>query len=263
MAQKFFYVENFVLRKAFFLFPPKIFQTAQDNDMNRKLIAICAFTLTLVFAVWQFAHFNTEAKSCFSFADNAETKVVYLTFDDGPTDRVTPKILDVLDEEDVKATFFIIGRNAERRKYLINREFRSGHTVAVHSYTHRYDEIYRDKQSLLKDIADCNAVIRSVTGKNSNIYRFPGGSFNATPELVDCVVQSGFRYVDWNAGLCDAEIPNATAEMLYRAAVATSEGINHVVMLAHDSTDKINTPAALKMVIKYFKDKGFAFDVFR
>ena len=228
--------------------------------MNKKIVAICAVTLTLFFAFWQFAHYKSEVKSCFSFADNADRKVIYLTFDDGPTDRITPKILDVLDEEDVKATFFIIGRNAERRKYLINREYQSGHTVAVHSYTHRYNEIYKDKAALLKDIEDCNAVIRSVTGEYSKIYRFPGGSSNARPELVDCVVENGYRYVDWNAGLCDAEIPNATAEQLYKAAIATAEGINHIVMLAHDSTDKVNTPEALRLVIKYFKEKGYSFE---
>ena len=230
--------------------------------MNRRLVAICAFTLSLVFAIWQFTHSNLEAKNCFSFADSAEQKVIYLTFDDGPTDRVTPKILDILDEENVKATFFIIGKNAERRTYLINREHQSGHTVAVHSYSHRYNDIYRDESSLLKDIEDCNRVIRSVTGMYSNVYRFPGGSFNATPALVDCVNAHGYKYVDWNAGFCDAEIPNATAEQLYKAAVATAEGINHIVMLAHDSTDKVNTPEALKMVIQYFKDKGYSFDKF-
>ena len=230
--------------------------------MNRRLVAICAFTLSLIFAIWQFTHTGLEAKNCFSFADNAEPKVIYLTFDDGPTDRVTPKILDVLDEENVKATFFVIGRNAERRTYLINRENQSGHTVAVHSYSHRYDEIYSSEEALLKDIADCNRVIRSVTGKSSNVYRFPGGSFKATPELVKCVVDNGYRYVDWNAGFCDAEIPNATAEQLYKAAVATAEGINHVVMLAHDSTDKVNNPEALRKVIRYFKDKGYSFDTF-
>lgn len=242
--------------------PPKICISAQIKDMNRRLVAICAFTLSLLFAVWQFAQYNSEAKNCFSFADNAERKVIYLTFDDGPTDRITPKILDVLDEEDVKATFFIIGRNAESRRYIINREYLSGHTVAVHSYTHRYGEIYRDRESLLKDIEDCNRVIHSITGSYSRIYRFPGGSFNATPELVKCVVDEGYRYVDWNAGLCDAEIPNATAEQLFKAAVSTSAGINHVVMLAHDSTDKINTPQALRKVIRYFKQKNYSFDVF-
>lgn len=230
--------------------------------MNRRLVAICAFTLSLVFAIWQFLHYSVEVKNCFSFADSAEQKVVYLTFDDGPTDRVTPKILDVLDEENVKATFFVIGKNAERRTYLIEREFKSGHTVAVHSYSHRYDEIYRDEKALLKDIEDCNRVINSVTGEYSTVYRFPGGSFKTTPELVNCVVANGYRYVDWNAGFCDAEIPDATADQLYNAAVATAEGINHVVMLAHDSTDKVNTPVALRKVIRYFKNKGYSFDKF-
>lgn len=230
--------------------------------MNRRLAAICAFTLSLVFAIWQFAHYNQDVKSCFSFADSADKKVIYLTFDDGPTDRVTPKILDVLDEEDVKATFFIIGINAERRPYLIQREYESGHTVAVHSYTHRYNEIYSSEAALLKDIEDCNRVIYSVTGEYSKVYRFPGGSFNATPELVKSVVENGYRYVDWNAGFADAEILNASSEQLYKSAVATGDGINHIVMLAHDSTTKVNTPEALRKVIRHFKEKGYSFEKF-
>lgn len=230
--------------------------------MNRRLAAICAFTLSLVFALWQFAHYNTQVKNCFSFAEGADKKVIYLTFDDGPSDRITPKILDVLDEENVKATFFVIGIAAERRPYLIRREYESGHTVAVHSYTHRYNEIYKNESALLKDIEDCNKVIHSVTGKFSDIYRFPGGSFNATPELVKCVSEHGFRYVDWNAGLGDAEIFHASADRLYKEAVATGDGINHIVMLAHDSTDKINTPEALRKVIKHYKEKGYSFEKF-
>ena len=230
--------------------------------MNRRLVAICAFTLTLLFAVWQFAQAHSEVKSCFSFADSAEIKEIYLTFDDGPTDRITPKILDVLDEENVKATFFIIGKNAERRTYLIDREYKSGHTVAVHSYTHRYNEIYRNEQALFNDIDECNRVIHSVTGEYSNVYRFPGGSSFAPARLVTAVETKGLKHVDWNAGLCDAEIPNATAEQLFKAAIATAEGLNHIVMLAHDSTDKVNTPEALVKVIKHFKQSGYKFCTF-
>lgn len=229
--------------------------------MNRKLAVVCAFSLCCILAMWQLNLFTPRIHT-FALADNTEQKVIYLTFDDGPTDRITPKILDVLDEENVKATFFVIGINAERRPYLIEREYKSGHTVAVHSYTHRYNEIYSSESALLNDIARCNEVIHSVTGEYSSVYRFPGGSFNATPELVKTVCDNGYRYVDWNAGFSDAEILNASAEQLYKAAVTTSEGINHIVMLAHDSTTKTNTPEALRKVIKHFKEKGYSFGKF-
>ena len=159
--------------------------------MNRNFTAICAALLMcailIVFYVSPkmgkgtvgFAENYTEnsAETISGGADSGTGKLIYLTFDDGPSDRVTPKILDVLKEESVKATFFIVGKHAETRKYLIKREFEEGHTVAVHSYSHKYDEIYADKSSLLKDIDKCNALIKEITGKPTNLYRLPGGSF--------------------------------------------------------------------------------------
>ncbi len=204
---------------------------------------------------------------CDNFGVNialAETpqKCVYLTFDDGPSDRVTPKILDVLKEENVKATFFIVGRMAERRKYLVEREFNEGHTVAVHSYSHVYKDIYSSTESLLSDIDRCNEVIKGVTGAYSGVYRFPGGSFWVKKELIDAVTRHGMRYVDWNASFRDAEIVNATPADLLKAAIDTPANREHIVMLAHDTTDKTVTAQALKSVIEYYKNKGYVFKAF-
>ena len=103
--------------------------------MNRNFTAICAALLMCAILI-VFVGGMAFGKSAVSFADDRSGKTIYLTFDDGPSDRVTPKILDVLKEENVKATFFIIGKNAETRKYLIKREIEVGHTVAVHNYSH-------------------------------------------------------------------------------------------------------------------------------
>jgi peptidoglycan/xylan/chitin deacetylase (PgdA/CDA1 family) len=207
------------------------------------------------------ANAKEQIKIC--FADNKEaTKSVYLTFDDGPSDKVTPKILDILDQENVKATFFIIGKSAERRKYLIEREYNSGHTVAVHSYTHEYGKIYADKENLLKDIDACNNLIKEVTGIYSNVYRFPGGSFGLSSELISAVCEKGMRYVDWNASTRDAEIWNATPDQIVNAAISTSSDFNNVVLLAHDSTTKLTTAQALKRIIRYYKDNGYIFEKF-
>ena len=143
--------------------------------MNRNFTAFCAAMLAFAIMLVICGGIWTDSRK-FSLAETESTvKTVYLTFDDGPSDRVTPKILDVLKEENVKATFFIIGKQAETRKYLIEREFKEGHTVAVHSYTHKYGEIYSSAESLIKDIDKCNDVIKSVTGRYSSVYRFPGG----------------------------------------------------------------------------------------
>lgn len=230
--------------------------------MNRKYFAAAAAILAVAFAVLWIAYGRNNSTETFSLASaSAQTpKTVYLTFDDGPSDRVTPKILDVLDEENVKATFFIIGQQAERRDYLIKREAESGHTVAVHSYTHNYSEIYSSPRSLIADIDRCNDVIESITGRRSDLYRFPGGSYGLREELIAAAAGHGMRYVDWNASTRDAECPGSAGQ-LFDSAVATSAGLDRVVLLSHDSTYKTSTPEATRRLIKYYKENGYTFDV--
>mgnify|MGYP005762889333 FL=1 len=230
--------------------------------MNRKYFAAAAAILAVAFAVLWIAYGRNNSTEAFSLASaSAQTpKTVYLTFDDGPSDRVTPKILDVLDEENVKATFFIIGQQAERRDYLIKREAESGHTVAVHSYTHNYSEIYSSPRSLIADIDRCNDVIESITGRRSDLYRFPGGSYGLREELIAAAAGHGMRYVDWNASTRDAECPGSAGQ-LFDSAVATSAGLDRIVLLSHDSTYKTSTPEATRRLIKYYRENGYTFDV--
>lgn len=227
--------------------------------MNKNYHALCAMLLAFALIVVMCSQF---VKDNATFANTRDEKVVYLTFDDGPCDRVTPKILDVLKEENVKATFFIVGTAAENRKYILERELAEGHTVAVHSYSHRYGQIYSSPENLIADIDKCNEIIKSVTGSFSTLYRFPGGSFGLSDKLISAVKEHGMKYVDWNASICDAEYYAAPPEILYANAVESSKGHNTVVLLAHDSTTKSTTAQALKNIIRYFKSQNFKFDTF-
>lgn len=229
--------------------------------MNRKNTVLCAFLLLFLFTAFQFLAVCDNFDVKIALAETPQ-KCVYLTFDDGPSDRVTPKILDVLKEENVKATFFIVGKMAERRKSIVEREYAEGHTVAVHSYSHVYGDIYSSQENLLNDIDRCNELIKEITGKYSDVYRFPGGSFCIKKELIDAVILHGMRYVDWNASMCDAEIINPAPDDLVRAAINTPANRDRIVMLAHDTTDKTVTAQALKSVIRYYKDKGYVFEKF-
>ena len=225
--------------------------------MNRNYHALCAILLAFVLILVMCGQLVKD-----TYARASTDKVVYLTFDDGPCDRVTPKILDILKEENVKATFFIVGNAAENRKYILEREFSEGHTIAVHSYTHRYSQIYSSEQNLIDDIDRCNEVIKSVTGSYSSLYRFPGGSYGLSDNLISAVKEHGMKYIDWNASLCDAEYYAAPSEILYANAIETSNGHNKVILLAHDSTTKTTTAEALKNIIKYFKSKNYTFKTF-
>ncbi|MDE5943239.1 MAG: polysaccharide deacetylase [Clostridia bacterium] len=231
--------------------------------MNRNFTAFCAamFASALILA---FCGGFWLKGSTFALADtpSPNVKTVYLTFDDGPSDKVTPKILDVLKEENVKATFFIIGRQAQTRMSILRRAYDEGHTLAVHSFSHEYKKIYASPESLLKDIDECNEIIKSVTGSFSDVYRFPGGSYGLSNELISAVTSHGLRYVDWNASMRDAEIYNATPQQLYTAAVDTAANSERIVLLAHDSTTKTSTVKALQQLIKHYKDEGYLFSAF-
>ncbi len=229
--------------------------------MNRKNTVICALMLIIVFVASQFAVLCKYSGISIALADGQE-KCIYLTFDDGPSDRVTPLILDVLKEENVKATFFIVGKHAERRKYLIEREFEEGHCVGVHSYSHVYNSIYSSSDALIADIDKCNNIIREVTGKRSGVYRFPGGSFSVKADLIAAVLQHGMKYVDWNASTRDAEIINPTVQALFKAAINTPANRDRIILLSHDTTDKTVTAQALKRIISYYKNAGYVFKRF-
>lgn len=224
--------------------------------MNRNFSTVCAvfLSLTLIFIV---IYELIPIRTIDSFADTE--KVVYLTFDDGPSDRVTPKILDILKEEDVKATFFVIGCNAEIRPYLLKRQVEEGHAIGVHSYSHIYKEIYASPEKLLDDIDKCNDVIEAATGFRSNIYRFPGGSHKLDKSLIDAVVGQGFKFYDWNVSTRDAELFQPSADDLFRSTVAASKDKSEIILLGHDSTDRLTTVYALKSIIKFYKDRDYTF----
>lgn len=227
--------------------------------MNRYFPVICTIILLCAMLVMVFGSYAEKEQATFSLADERSGKIIYLTFDDGPSDRVTPKVLDVLKDEDVKATFFIVGVNAQNRKYLLEREVEEGHTIGVHSYSHKYGEIYASPENLIKDIDRCNRIIEEVTGKPSSVYRFPGGSYGLPSSLIDAVTAHGLRYYDWNASTRDAEIYGATPAQLYTAATAVPAASDRIVLLAHDSTTKSATAQALRDIIRYYKYNGYAF----
>lgn len=229
--------------------------------MNRKHKLIYAMLLVIAFVAAQIYTVCFKCVDCFSFTQ-AEEKSIYLTFDDGPSDRVTPKILDVLKEENVKATFFIVGKQAHKRRYLIKREYDEGHCVAVHSYSHIYKDIYSSPQALIKDIDKCNDLIEEVTGERSKIYRFPGGSFTVGADFLANVRANGFTYVDWNASTRDAELNNPTPADLFKYAIQTPVYPQRIVMLSHDTTDKSVVAEALREIIRYYKNKGYTFKRF-
>ncbi len=193
----------------------------------------------------------------------SETDTVYLTFDDGPSGR-TAEILDILKKDNIKATFFIIGKEGAREKDLMRRIVAEGHTIGVHTYTHVYGSIYQSVESFLEDFHKTYQLIYETTGVKTDVFRFPGGSINQYSalyyeEIIAEMMRRGFTYYDWNASSGDAH-PNATTKSVYLNSVQSSEGKERVILLMHDSISKSYTVAALPEIIQYYKTKGYKFE---
>lgn len=188
-------------------------------------------------------------------------KVVYLTFDDGPSRTVTPQILDILKQNDVKATFFVLGYMIEQNPDLLKREHNEGHAIANHSYTHNYSKIYSSTSNFIEDMKMNENTIKSVLGEyNSKVIRFPGGSFGKN-DYIKAAKEAGFHPIDWNSLNGDAEAAYVTKDRLVSRFIETSAGKSTLYVLMHDAPGKETTAQALPEIIKYLKDNGYEFRV--
>jgi peptidoglycan/xylan/chitin deacetylase (PgdA/CDA1 family) len=194
-----------------------------------------------------------------------QRKIAYLTFDDGPSPNNTPKILDILKINNIKATFFIIGKNAEMNPELLKREVKEGHELAIHSYCHIINIIYKSPDAYVNDIKRCFDIIVSIVGKNSfngKLIRFPDGSFSVSKQFRNAIAKAGYIYVDWNALVGDAEKPTMMPDdYLFDRLKTTTHNKSHVIILLHDAASKKTTTEILPEVISYLKEKGYTFDL--
>ncbi|MCX7715629.1 MAG: polysaccharide deacetylase [Clostridia bacterium] len=193
-------------------------------------------------------------------------KTAYLTFDDGPTTSVTPKILDILRRYNIKATFFEQGVMIEANPDVARRVYEEGHLIGNHSYTHNYNEVYASEQAFISEIEKVESLIKHTTGQENifKVFRFPGGSdggkWNDNKQSYKQTLSSmGYVYCDWNALNGDAEGGVKTAEQLIEEVKETTSGKEDVVILMHDSPAKKTTVEALPAIIEYLISQGYRF----
>lgn len=189
-------------------------------------------------------------------------KKVYLTFDDGPSSN-TDQILDILKDYDVKATFFVVGKTDERSVKAYQRIVEEGHTLAMHSYSHRYDEIYESKEAFARDLNSLQEYLYETTGVWPRIYRFPGGSSNTVSkvdmqELIEYLTDIGITYFDWNVASGDAVSRTLPAETIVNNCLSGIEKQKESVILMHDASNKETTIEALPRIIEAIQEQGDA-----
>ena len=188
-------------------------------------------------------------------------KTIYLTFDDGPT-YLTTRVLNILRDHDVRATFFVVYRNTAEARALYQRIINEGHTLGLHSASHAYRSIYTSVESFLSDMAILSDMLEEVTGVKPEILRFPGGSINVFNrmihrELSTEITRRGYVYFDWDVSAVDLS-PNATASTVRNNVLNGVYGNERAIVLMHD-TGNHATVAALPGIIETLREAGYTF----
>lgn len=185
---------------------------------------------------------DIESTDGFESIENAEnierTKTLYLTFDDGPSDINTPRVLDILKKRNIKATFFLVGKYVELHPEIVKRIAEEGHTIGIHSYSHNYGLIYSSVEAFVADFERAHQAVYDAAGVDSRIFRFPGGSINTfnagtRASIIKEMTDRGYNYFDWNASFQDAAV-GITPEIIFENAMRTVGRAENPVMLAHD-----------------------------
>lgn len=188
-------------------------------------------------------------------------KKVYLTFDDGPSEENTPRILDILKEKNVKATFFVIGNEEEYAPDLYRRIVEEGHTLGMHSYSHKYSVIYDTLESFKSDFYQLQDYLTEITGVTPTIMRFPGGSSNSVSniDVQECIRflnEEGITYYDWNVISGDATSQVYTVDELINNVVQDVAKNDTSIVLMHDAETKATTAEALGPMIDRLQEMG-------
>lgn len=187
-------------------------------------------------------------------SEDDDTHKVYLTFDDGPSSN-TGRILDILAEYGVKATFFVVGKEGEEYQALYNRIVEEGHTLAMHSYSHKYDEIYQSVDSYAQDLSKLQEFLYDTTGVWCRFCRFPGGSSNTVSqvdmhELIAYLDEQDITYFDWNVSSGDASNSYISTDAILRNCMSDLLKNHESIILMHDASNKNTTVQALPALIE-------------
>jgi peptidoglycan/xylan/chitin deacetylase (PgdA/CDA1 family) len=205
---------------------------------------------------------NPNVRDRLETADNLRSEddpiTVYLTFDDGPSEN-TPEILDILKKYNVKATFFVTGKEGEQAEEWYRQIVADGHTLGMHSYSHSYSTIYESVDAFDEDFTELYDYLKEVTGVSCEFYRFPGGSSNQVSntdmnEFIDYLGEKGMTYYDWNVVCGDATSQIYSADELAENVMKDVVNYKYSVVLMHDAAEKDTTVEALEKILQELEE---------
>lgn len=197
---------------------------------------------------------------------------MYLTFDDGPSHN-TARILNILKQYDVPATFFVNGYDTDFAHQMYQRIVDEGHQLGNHTYSHDYQKIYQSPEAFMKDVIKLQDFLENSTGFRPQVFRFPAGSNNQiyrrvqreNPyimiEIKQALKEKELPYFDWNASSTDAAAVTLDADIILENTLKYASGRHNAIILFHDSAAKTTTVQALPQIIQTLKSRGYHFDI--
>lgn len=190
--------------------------------------------------------------------DAAPQRKAYITFDDGPTYVVTNQILDVLKKYNVKATFFVVGKEIDGKEAILERIYKEGHGIGVHTYSHNFKLIYRSENSFVNENIRAAQKVAQITGFYPQAVRFPGGSSRTlTPSLLEELHKNNFKVYDWNASLEDGINAYLNENTLLKNAFKIKGDKDNVIILMHCNSNNINTVKVLPKIIEKYESEDY------
>jgi peptidoglycan/xylan/chitin deacetylase (PgdA/CDA1 family) len=214
----------------------------------------------------QFYLLLTSMITCFllyspGYAENlsrySKSKTVYLTFDDGPS-IITNSLLDTLKECNVKATFFVVGKEINGREDVLKRIYNEGHSIGLHTYSHNFKKIYENDDIFINEMLLDQKKIFEIVGYSSKLIRFPGGSSKHLDEnMLEKLHKNDFKIFDWNSNLEDGVNPKLSVDDLIANAKKCRACDTNIILLMHCNSNNTNTIKALPKIVEYYRSCGY------
>lgn len=217
-------------------------------------------------SLWEEKNIGREEDKCEEKTKENE-KIAYLTFDDGPS-KNTKKVLEILDKYEIKATFFIIGSSVtEDYVEQLKSMEKEGHSIGIHTFSHKYNQIYLSKDAYIKDFNKAKEVLCKNLKNNPTIYRFPGGSCNCfigaeKKSIIEELKNDGYTYYDWNVSGEDS-VNHPTVNSIVNNVLKDYKNFTKPIILLHDGPSNANTVSALPTIIENIQKSGYKFETLR
>lgn len=212
---------------------------------------------------------SSEIKNKIQNIYESNEKIAYLTFDDGPSKVVTPKVLDILKQNNILANFFVVGKHVEEYPELVKQAYEDGHFIANHGYSHNNSKLYKSKQDFINEILETDKEIAKAIGKDSycsHIFRFPNGSmskihYSDKKKAIKYLEEIDYTYIDWNALNNDSMKKYSNSELISNLK-SSIKNKGTIVILMHDTGDVNKTYDVLEESINLIKSEGYEFKTF-